>query len=224
MEGIVGRNRFVQFIAGMGVALALSGCLSSGEDTTENEAPPPPSGNAAPQITGIPSTTVKVGDIYTFTPNGMDPDGDALTFRIENMPGWASFDPATGALSGQPTLGDVRSYSSILISVSDGQASASLPRFAINVTQVGTFTTTLTWTPPTQNEDGSTLIDLAGYRIYWRTLPASGGYPNSVTINTPGIASYTVENLTAGSYEFVATAFNAAGVESSFSNTATRTF
>ena len=67
-------------------------------------------------------------------------------------------------------------------------------------------------------------MDLAGYRIYWRTLPSNGGYTNSVTINTPGIASYTVENLTAGTYEFVATALNAAGVESSFSNTATRTF
>ena len=66
------------------------------------------------------------------------------------------------------------------------------------------------------------LFDLAGFKIYWGTSP--GSYPNSVTIDNPGLTSYVVSNLTAGTYEFVATAYNLAGVESVFSNTATRTF
>lgn len=36
------------------------------------------------------------------------------------------------------------------------------------------------------------------------------------------VTTYIVENLAPGTYEFVATAYNAAGVESGYSNIATR--
>ena len=42
-------------------------------------------------------------------------------------------------------------------------------------------------------------------------------------MNNPGLSSYVVDNLPAGTYEFVATSFNDAGVESTFSNSATKT-
>ncbi len=80
---------------------------------------------------------------------------------------------------------------------------------------------TLTWTPPTRNEDGSSLTDLAGYRFYWGT--SSGNYPNSVTVNNSGISTYVIENLAPGNYEFVSTSFNSSGVESRRSNPATIT-
>ncbi len=80
---------------------------------------------------------------------------------------------------------------------------------------------TLDWTPPQENEDGSVLMDLAGYRLYWGTT--SGVYPNSVTINNPGVTRYVFDNLPPGTYHFVATSFNAAGVESRFSNEITKT-
>jgi hypothetical protein len=80
---------------------------------------------------------------------------------------------------------------------------------------------TLTWDAPTLNDDGTTLTDLAGYRLYWSTTP--GTYPNSVTIDTPGVTTYVIENLAPGTYEFVATAINAQGVESGYSNSATMT-
>ena len=80
---------------------------------------------------------------------------------------------------------------------------------------------TLNWTAPTENEDGSPLEDLSGYRIYWGATP--GNYPNSVTIDNPGLTTYVVDNLAPGTYEFVATSFNAAGVESGYSNAATKT-
>ncbi len=80
---------------------------------------------------------------------------------------------------------------------------------------------TLDWMPPTTNMDGSPLADLAGYRIYWGTTP--GSYPNSVTVNNPGLASYMVENLVPSTYYFVTTAFNTSGIESEFSNIAQKT-
>ena len=76
------------------------------------------------------------------------------------------------------------------------------------------------WTAPTMNEDGTPLTDLAGYTIYWGTSP--GNYPNSVTIDNPSVTTYVVDNLAPGTYEFVATSFNSAGVESRYSGAATR--
>jgi hypothetical protein len=65
------------------------------------------------------------------------------------------------------------------------------------------------------------LTDLAGYRIYWGTT--QGNYPNSVTLNNPGLTSYVVDNLAPGTYVFVATSVNTAGYESDYSNPATKT-
>ncbi|MBU2677377.1 MAG: fibronectin type III domain-containing protein, partial [Gammaproteobacteria bacterium] len=84
----------------------------------------------------------------------------------------------------------------------------------------GAGSVTLNWTAPTQNEDGSTLTDLAGYRIYWGTT--SGNYPNSVTINDENATTYIVNNLSPGTYHFVATSFNTSSVESGYSAPATR--
>ena len=200
---------------------ALSGCLE-GEESDDSggfSGGPTPPANSAPTISGSPTTAVNIGDVYSFVPSASDADGDTLSFSIQNKPGWASFNSGSGELSGQPTLADVGVYGNIRISVSDGTTSASLSGFAISVDQVGTLSTTLNWTAPTQNEDGTTLTDLAGYKIYWGKTP--GVYTNSVSVDA-GLTTYVVENLSPGTYEFVATAINMAGVESRNSNIATK--
>ena len=176
--------------------------------------------NNPPQISGTPASSVNEGQAYSFTPTASDVDGDTLTFSVSGLPVWASFDTATGTLSGTPQAGDVGVYSNIVISVSDGQASASLPAFSIAVDAISLGSVTLSWTAPTQNEDGTTLTDLAGYTIYWGTT--SGSYPNSVTVDNASVTTYVVENLAPGTYEFVATAFNTSGVESQYSGAATK--
>jgi hypothetical protein len=179
-------------------------------------------GNAAPSISGTPSPTVEEDSSYEFTPTASDPDGDPLTFSISGRPAWATFDSLTGELSGTPGAGDVGLYPGIEITVSDGKESATLPAFSIEVVAASSATgaVTLSWTPPSQNEDGSQLTDLAAYRILWSR--DGGGFNNSVRIDNPGITGYVVENLAPGTYEFVATAINSSGVESSFSNGVTR--
>lgn len=84
----------------------------------------------------------------------------------------------------------------------------------------GTGAATLSWTPPTENTDGTQLTDLAGYNIYWGTT--EGTYTNEINIANPTITTYVVEALAPGTYYFVATAYNESGVESSFSNVATK--
>lgn len=88
------------------------------------------------------------------------------------------------------------------------------------ITGPGVGSVALNWAPPTHNEDGSQLTDLAGYKIYWGTTP--GSFPNSVTINDPQTTTYVVDNLSPGTYEFVATAFNTSNVESAYSSPATK--
>jgi len=85
----------------------------------------------------------------------------------------------------------------------------------------GTGSATLSWIPPTSNTDGSPLLNLAAYRVYWGT--AAGSYPNTVTLNNPGLATYVVEGLAPATWYFTVTAVNSAGVESSFSNVVSKT-
>jgi hypothetical protein len=177
--------------------------------------------NRAPTISGTPPTSVMQGTAYAFAPTAADPDGNSLTFSIANKPAWAAFNTGTGALTGTPGAGDVGTTSGIVITVSDGSLSASLAAFSLTVQAVATGSATLSWTPPTQNTDGSALTNLAGYKIYWG--PAAGNYPNSVTVNNPGLTSYVVTNLVSGTYFFSASALNSSGVESALAAPASKT-
>src|SRR5690606_22440072 len=62
-----------------------------------------------------------------------DVEGDSLTVSAVNLPAWLTLDPATGALSGTPLDMHVGTYSGIVLSVTDGQASAALAAFEIRV-------------------------------------------------------------------------------------------
>ena len=79
----------------------------------------------------------------------------------------------------------------------------------------------MSWTPPTENTDGSPLTDLAGYKIRYGTSP--GNYNNTITINNPGLTSYLIDNLASADWYFVMTSFNASGIESSFSTEVSKT-
>lgn len=56
--------------------------------------------NHAPEISGIPTSSVAVGDTYYFKPIARDIDGDTLTFHIANKPMWADFNTSTGEITG----------------------------------------------------------------------------------------------------------------------------
>src|SRR5271170_921553 len=89
-----------------------------------------------PTILGSPATSVTVGNSYSFTPTATGASGATLSFSVQNKPSWASFSPTTGTLSGTPTSANVGSYTGIVISVSDGTTTVSLPAFSIMVNAV----------------------------------------------------------------------------------------
>ncbi|NGP87657.1 Ig-like domain-containing protein [Fodinibius halophilus] len=90
--------------------------------------------NDAPKISGVPDTNVDEDALYSFTPKAQDPEDDELTFVVANKPDWASFDPASGELSGTPTNDNVGTTTGIEITVSDGNGgSAALAAFDLEV-------------------------------------------------------------------------------------------
>ena len=206
------------------LALAvLSGCGGGDSESAPANGGGGPTGNSAPTIQGQPSGSVQAGQAYTFTPSASDANGDTLTFSVTNKPDWADFNSATGRLSGTPTAADVATYSNISISVSDGQASAALSAFAISVTDVaaGIGTATLSWTPPTENSDGTALTDLAGYQVYYGQ--SQNNLDKTVTLNNASLSTYVVENLGSGTWFFAVVAVNSHGTTSVFSSVASKT-
>jgi hypothetical protein len=175
------------------------------------------SSQPAPTISGTPATADVAGSPYSFQPSASGPSGMPLSFSVQNKPAWANFSIASGQLSGTPASTQTGTYSNIVISVSDGQASGSLAPFAVAVTNppATTGSATVSLTPPTQDTDGSALTDLAGTNIYYGTSPSG----LSQTVQVPGTApsSYTVNNLASGTWYFAAVAYTTGGTQSAMS-------
>lgn len=202
----------------LAATMALNGCF---DDSSKNELAggggsndpdPPAATNRAPTISGTPTATIVEGEFYEFMPSATDPDGDALEFSISRKPAWASFNRTTGRLSGTPGADDVGNFTNIVITVSDGSATDSLGGFDITVDAIALGTATLSWNPPTENTDGTTLTDLAGYRIYYGR--SENQLNRTIVINNPGLTRYVVENLAQANWYFSMTSVNTDGVES----------
>jgi hypothetical protein len=229
VSGVFIARRCGSLVALAALSALLQACGGGSGDSTANaaNAPPvgssPPAVNHAPSIAGTPSPQARAGAAYTFTPQASDADGDHLTFSIANKPSWASFNASTGQLSGTPTAANVGSFANVVITVSDGSSTAALSAFSITVsaTSVTTGSATLSWSPPTERTDGTALTNLAGYTIRYGTAPDT--FTVTVSITTPGVASYVIDNLTSGTYYFVVTAVDAAGLESPFSSPVSKT-
>ncbi len=170
--------------------------------------------NTAPRISGSPPNSVVVGQPYSFVPTATDADGDQLSFSVTNKPGWANFNATSGELSGTPPQGSEGSYDNIRIMVSDGAATDSM-EFGVTVVAAANSSVSLRWTAPSENEDGSTLTDLAGYEIHYGL--SSGNYNNTQIVANPSVSSAVVENLAPGAYFFSTKSYNSSGIRSSFS-------
>ena len=206
----------------LGTSIFLSACFDYDDERTAIEGVDAPVAlNSAPTISGAPPAHILEGQAYEFTPSASDPDGDALEFAIGRKPAWATFDKTTGRLAGTPKEGDVGNFTNIGITVSDGRASTALPTFNITVNQIAFGAATLSWQPPTENSDGSSMSDLAGYRIYYGR--DANTLSQSVVLDNPGLTRYVVENLTPAIWHFSMTSVNAGGVESRRSETVSKT-
>jgi Putative Ig domain len=188
-------------------------------------------GDHAPQITGAAVTGASVGQTYRFQPSATDADGDVLTFTLLGAPNWLKLNSATGLITGTPTSADVGVDAGIVLQVSDGKATVSLAPFTITVAaaassasgdgNTGTGSVDLAWIPPTENTDGSALVNLNGYKIYYGN--SSKNYTTTITVSNPGLTSYVIESLPPGTYFFSVTATTSSGIQSGYSPEASTT-
>ncbi|MEA2028740.1 MAG: putative Ig domain-containing protein, partial [Campylobacterota bacterium] len=95
--------------------------------------------NDAPTISGQPTRSYTPATVdFKFMPTYRDVDMDVvdetLNYTLTNNPSWMSINPDTGELYGRPATYGF--YSGIVVTVSDGEASARLEPFDINVTPI----------------------------------------------------------------------------------------
>ena len=79
-----------------------------------------------------------------------------------------------------------------------------------------TGSTNVSWTPPTTNNDGSPLTNLARFKVLYGT--SSTSLTNSVIVDDITARSATISSLTPGTWWFAVRAVNTSNVESANSN------
>jgi Fibronectin type III domain len=210
-------------LIGLLFVLWIAGCHNGDEakDTSPPAAPVSP-GSVAPgfALQGVPPTSVIAGTPYSFTPT-VSGSSTRIMFSITGQPAWASFNTSTGSLSGVPSAKDEGTTGYITISASNSTASASLTPFAIEVNASNAGSTTLSWTAPTENTDGSPVTDLAGYYVHYGTSPDE--LTNTITVADATSTTCIISGLTEGTYYFAVVAYTAAGTKSGESNVASQT-
>ncbi len=228
VNGVVGGNASVGTISTAGQYTAPKTAPSSATvtvtavaaaDTTKSASATVTLTVSAPTIGGVPSPSSLVGRVYDFIPVASDPNGRSLSFSVAGRPAWASFNAATGELTGTPAAADVGT-AQVTITVSNGLALSSLT-FTLAVVSSAPGTATVSWVPPTTRTDGTSLTNLAAYRVYFGTDPNK--LLNTVDITNSTVTVSVVPNLTSGTWYFAATAIDANGVESAYSNIASKT-
>jgi hypothetical protein len=207
------------------VTLNLSGCGSDGTSSTAASSAagtgtPAATSSSALSISGTPAKTAAAGKAYNFRPAATDAAGSSLTFTVANKPAWATFNNATGTLSGTPAPTNVGVAAQIQISVSDGTHTAALAPFSITVAAASSTpslaeSVTLYWTIPADNSNGTPATNLAGYHVYYGT--SAGSLTKVITVDGGNDTSQVIGNLQSGTWYFAVTAFNTEKIESKMS-------
>jgi hypothetical protein len=94
-----------------------------------------------------------------------------------------------------------------------------LPRLVIGGSAPGTAK--LSWTPPTQNADGSPLLNLAGYEVRWGRTPDATEF--SSAISDPRATTFDINGLGTGTWYFKMASKNTAGEMSVFTPPVSKT-
>ncbi len=207
----------IVLVAAFSIA-ACGGGSGGGAPDRENAQQPSPSGLS------IAITNPDAQQIDT-TDDVMNLSGTASSDAGVTAVTWSSDQGHTGTASGTESWSIDQiplelGANTITVSATDGAGDTRSDTIIINRETNGTGSATLTWQAPTERTDGTALTDLAGYTIHYGRM--SGVYDYQIDVNTPGVATYVVENLVPGDWYFAMTAYDSSGAVSDYSNEAQR--
>jgi hypothetical protein len=205
------------------VASALSACGGGSSATTFDaiaQTAASSTSAGALRVAGPRADAAVAGQHYEFMPELADPGADSVTYAIENKPRWATFDGTSGALSGVPADGDVGSRQRVRVSASVRGATA-VHEFDLQVVAQADGTAEVALDAPVTRTDGSSLGNLAGYRIYYgKTATRLDRFVDVKDASAPGAQ---VSGLTPGTWYFAAIAYDASGFESAPTDVGSKT-
>jgi hypothetical protein len=128
--------------------------------------------------------------------------------------------PCTNAYWGDPSPGVGKRCEVVDSLVVDPSTPTTTPAPA-PTTAGATGTATLVWQKPSQNTDGTPLVNLAGFIIKYGTDPAS--LSQTVTLNDPTASRHTLQSLGRGTWYFTVASLTTSGVESDLSPLVSKT-
>ena len=137
--------------------------------------------NRPPVLNAIGAKTVSENQLLEFTISASDPDGDALTYTVSNLPTGASFDAATQTFSWTPSYGASGNYT-VIFTVTDNGTPIKSDSEAVTIT-VGDVNR-----PPVLNAIGAKTV--SENQLLEFTISASDPDGDALT--------YTASNLPTG--------------------------
>jgi len=162
------------------------------------------------QLTGLPNWYLGLLAAVDIT-NGQIPQ-----VLVQNAPSWAGVssvqtaDKYFVAIHGTPAVQDLGVYNTRLVVTVGGLTTVRAVQFVVAVD--ADSLSMISWLAPTENENGSPLRDLAGYRFYaWPTDSGLAIIQRLLTTNIP------VRSLRPGLWKVAVSAVSASGVESKLS-------
>ncbi len=210
----------------LGMALMAAGCSGSSarvDEVTSAAAPVSQtgSGSGSGSGTGSGSTSPAAG-APTITLSASDLEiGEggsvSLTWNSSEADSCTASGGWSGNLgaSGSQTIGPLTAGTTFSLTCT-GPGGSTLQMLSVGV--IGPVQ--LSWMAPEENVDGSTLTDLAGYRIYYGT--SSRNYSDMIDLSNPAATAHTL-TLASGDYYVAMTALDGEGNESAYSNEVIKT-
>lgn len=154
------------------------------------------------QILAVSSAYAQTAGTITFTAATTTGDGKVTPVLTWSTTPAATSCAASGdwtgtkAASGTQTLPDITKSATYNLTCTWGAKNSAV----------------LTWTAPTQNTDGTTLTDLAGFHVYYGDTAVNLNQTATVTGAT--VKTTTIQPLAAGTWFFAISAFNARNIDS----------
>lgn len=138
--------------------------------------------------------------------------------KLGQLPADAPVSIAMGKTEGAPAGDRATACAAVTGTKTAGELLGTVtPAPPINPTPTpGTGSVTLNWGAPTTNTDGTTLTNLAGYRVLYGQ--STDSLINTIGISNPSTLTTVVGELAGGAWYFAIKAFNTAGGEGPLSN------